>query len=358
MAESGPLLVGYSLSKTGRLAKSALYYGRAHELWLNQVNGAGGILGRPVSARVHDDESDPEKAAENYRRLIEDEGIRILLGPCHTRLMGPVTEVSEQARALLLQGTHGSHADFQPGLDYQFLCWPGCDFDYAKPFLEHLRRGGGATAALVHTNGRIGQAVAAGARQHAASLGIKFVLDEEIGEAPYDYAGLMARVKAADPAALLIGLDHGRIDEPRVSCLKAAHEAGISAARIWHSDNPASGDVALGPANEGVHMRVTWMPGIEEPRSLKFAADFRAAYGEAPEFHAAGGYASGEVLAQAARLAGAWEPDALRQAILGGGFATVVGPLRFHPGGLPECVLRVGCWEKGALSILERETGS
>ncbi|MDP6174385.1 MAG: ABC transporter substrate-binding protein, partial [Rhodospirillales bacterium] len=349
------LNLGYSLSRTGRLAQSALHYQRAHELWLNQINEAGGILGRLVEARVYDDESEPEKAAENYRRLIQEDGISILLGPCHTRLMAPVTQVAEQAQALLLQGTHGSHADFQPGLNHQFLCWPGCDFDYAKPFLEHLGRADARTAALVHTDGRIGQAVAAGTRHHADALCIGLVHDQAIGEPPFDYATLMARVKDTDPAALLIGLDHGRGDEPRQSCLKAAHDAGIPADMIWHSDNPSAGDVGLGAANEGVHMRLTWVPGIADPRSLEFAADFKSAYGEAAEFHGAGGFACGEVLAQAAEMAGVWEPDALRRTIRKGSFSTVVGPLRFRPGGLPECVLRVGRWENGRLRILDRE---
>lgn len=353
MAESGALTLGYSLSKSGRLAGAALHYQRAYDLWLNQVNEGGGILGRPVRTRVLDDEGNPEKAAENYRRLIEDEGIRVLLGPGHTRLMGAVTPVAEDARALLLQGTHGSHADFQPGLDYQFLCWPGCDFDYPKPFLEYLRRTNAVTAALVHTNGRIGEAVAKGARHHAAALGIDLVQDEAITAAPFDYGELMGRVKSTDAAALIIGLDHGRADDPRRSCLEAAHAAGIPGDRIWHSDNPSAGDVALGPANEGVHMRLTWVPEMPDPQSQKFAADFQLAYGVAPEFHGAGGYACGEVLEQAAEAAGVWEAGALRRAILGGSFPTVVGPLRFRAGGLPESVLRIGRWKNGALTILD-----
>jgi len=346
------ITLGCSLSLTGRFAeRGAPWYANAYALWVKDVNAQGGILGRFVRLVTYDDESSPEKAAANYRRLIED-GLDILLGPCHTALMGAVTPIAEAAHALLLQGTHGSHADFQKGLKWQFLCWPGSDFDYAKPYLD-LIAGKKSTAALVYTNGRIGQSVARGIRHYAAPLGIKIVLDEEIGAEPYDYAALMKRVKESGAKTLLIGLDHGRNDDPRASCLKAAFDAGIPGNTIWHSDFPVASDNKLGAANHGVHMRITWVPEITDPRSRRFADDYRAAFGEAAEFHCAGGYACGEVLAQAAEAASAWNARAVRQAILGGRFDTVCGPLKFNETGLPTSALRVGVWENGKLGILD-----
>lgn len=353
MADTDDIAIGCSLSLTGRFAeRGAPWYANAHALWAEHVNAQGGILGKPVRLVVYDDESDPAKAATNYRRLTEADGLRVLLGPCHTALMGAVTPVAEAANALLVQGTHGSHADFQKNLKWQFLCWPGSDFDYPKPYLE-LIAGKRASAALVYTNGRIGQSVARGARHYAAERGIKLVLDEAIGDEPFDYAALMTRVKAAGAEALLIGLDHGRTDEPRGTCLTAAHAAGIPPDSIWHSDFPVASDNKLGAANNGVHMRITWVPEIADPQSRAFAAAYEAKFGEAAEFHCAGGYACGEVLAQAARAAGAWDATAIRAAILRETFTTVCGQLKFHDTGLPDSVLRVGVWKDGKLNIVE-----
>lgn len=357
MAGSDPITIGFSLSETGRFAeRAAPWYANAYRLWAGHVNATGGILGRDVQLRRYDDESDPAKAAAVYRRLIEDDGITVLFGPCHTALVPAVTPVAEQAGALLLQGVHGSHADFQPGLQWQFLCWPGCDFDYPKPYLD-LIAGNCDAVALVYTGGRIGRAVAAGVRQHAARCGIGVAFDEIIDDEPVDYDALMQRVHAVDAGALLIGLDHGRSDEPRLSCLRAAHAAGIAAERIWHSDFPVPSDNELGAANEGVHMRITWVPEISDPRSRTFADAYAAAFSSAPEFHCAGGYACGEVLGQAAATAGAWEAGALREAIRNGSFDTVGGVLRFQASGLPESILRVGQWRRGQLGIIGEDEG-
>lgn len=352
MTNSHETLLGCSLSLTGRFAeRGAPWYANAYALWVKDVNAQGGILGKPVRLIGYDDESNAEKAAANYRRLIEQDGLDILLGPCHTALMGAVTPVAEAANALLLQGTHGSHADFQKGLKWQFLCWPGSDFDYAKPYLD-LIAGKKTTAALVYTNGRIGQSVARGVRHYGRALGIRIVLDEEIGAEPYDYAALMKRVVTSDSETLLIGLDHGRDDDPRASCLRAAHQAGIPGNAIWHSDFPVASDNKLGAANQGVHMRITWAPEIPDAKSRKFADDYRAAFGEAAEFHCAGGYACGEVLSQAAAAAGVWKAPAVRRAILDNRFETVCGPLKFNETGVPVSALRVGVWDNGKLGIL------
>lgn len=352
MTNSHETLLGCSLSLTGRFAeRGAPWYANAYALWVKDVNAQGGILGKPVRLITYDDESSAEKAAANYRRLIEQDGLDILLGPCHTALMGAVTPVAEAANALLLQGTHGSHADFQKGLKWQFLCWPGSDFDYAKPYLD-LIAGKKVSAALVYTNGRIGESVARGVRHYAGALGIKIVLDEEIGAEPYDYAALMTRVVASGSETLLIGLDHGRNDDPRASCLRAAHQAGVPGNAIWHSDFPVTSDNKLGAANQGVHMRITWVPELPEAKSRKFADDYRTAFGEAAEFHCAGGYACGEVLSQAAAAAGVWKAPAVRQAILDNRFDTVCGPLKFNETGVPVSVLRVGLWDNGKLGIL------
>lgn len=349
------IILGYSVSQTGRFAdRAAPWYRNAYELWAKQANARSGILGRPVRLLAYDDESDADKAAANYHRLIKTDGLRTLLGPCHTALMRPILPVIEEHQALLVQGTHGAHADFQSGGEWHFLCWPGCDFDYSKPYLE-LKAPNISSAALVHTGGRIGMAVSAGARHHAERLGIEIVFDEAIASEPFDYPNLMGRANATDADVLLICLDHNRSDEPRLASLRAAHDAGIPADTIWHSDFPVAADNKLGAANEGIHMRVTWVPEITDPRSQKFAADYRAAYNSEAEFHCAGGFACGEVLEQAAAAVGTWDAADVRDIMLDRSFDTVCGQLRFQTNGQPDGNLRVGYWTGSKLVIVEEE---
>ncbi len=354
---SNEITIGVSLPRTGRYAgKAGLVYERAYNLWLDEINQKGGLLGRRVRFLIYDDGSAPEKAAENYRRLIHDDGVPLLLGPCHSALVEAAAPVVENARRLLLQGSGSSHEIFEKGRRYLFLCWSGCDFDYPKSFLELMARsrpaGSTFTSALAYTDGRIGRAVALGFKHYAPLYGCELAHEEMIGPPPFDYSAMMQRIKAPNPDVLLIGLDHTRADQPMHSCIIEAQKAGFRPNALWLSDNPEPEDAKLGSAINGVFMRATWVPIDSDPISRAFAQSFTHAYGVAPEYHAAGGYASCQVLEQAVEATGNLDNEALRQALLQRSFKTVMGELRFGDNGLSRGPMKLCQWQNGKLEIV------
>lgn len=357
MPSSKDVIIGVSLPKTGRYANSAcIYYERAYTLWLGEINQRGGLLGKRVRFLVYDDGSTPEKAAENYRRLIHDDGVPLLLGPCHSVLVVAAAPVVESARRLLLQGSGSSHEIFEQNRKYLFLCWSGCDFDYPKSFLEltaRARRPGQSwTAALAYTDGRIGRAVAAGVKHYAAEFGFNLAHEELISKPPFNYVGLMQRIKAKEPDVVLIGLDHTRADKPRHSCLAEALKVGLKQTKIWLSDNPSPEDSELGDAIDGVFMRATWVPIDPDPVSKCFAQAFKSHYGAEPEYHSAGGYACCQVLEQAVEATGNLDNEALRKTLLQRTFKTAMGELRFRENGLSSGAMKLSQWQKGKLEIV------
>ena len=358
MSNANDIVVGVSLPQTGRYARSAgVYYSRAYDLWLDAVNGRGGLLGRPVRLTVYDDGSEPGATAENYRRLIDDDHVDLLLGPCHSNLTDGAAPVVEAAGRLLLQGSGSSHELFRKGRRYLFLCWSGSDFDYPKGFLEMVARlarpGKRPKAALVYTDMRIGNAVALGTRHYAAELGIDLVFDEAIGDPPVDYPDLMRRARAAGSDVVVVGLDHTRPDKPRHEAVLAARQAGFEPAQVWLSDNPSPRDAEeLGGAIDGVFMRGSWVWSDRRPISRAFAESFEAAFGSAPEYHSAGGYACCQVLEQAVGETGTCDSETLREHLLRTSFDTVMGSLRFTPSGLPDAAIQLCQWQGGALEIV------
>ncbi|MDQ3780346.1 MAG: ABC transporter substrate-binding protein, partial [Chloroflexota bacterium] len=61
-----PIKIGASISTTGSNGRTGLYQKEAYELWMNQKNAAGGVLGRPVEMVIYDDQSDPATGARLY----------------------------------------------------------------------------------------------------------------------------------------------------------------------------------------------------------------------------------------------------------------------------------------------------
>jgi branched-chain amino acid transport system substrate-binding protein len=360
MTSSRPITVGLSLPLTGRFEKSAgVYYERAYRLWEKQINLDGGLLGRPVDLVVYDDESVAVKTGENYARLIEEDRVDLLLGPCHSFLVEAAAPIVEAAGRLLIQGSGSSHELFRKGRRSLFLCWSGCDFDYPKSFLEFATSDASPrkveSIAFVYTDGRIGNAVAEGVRHHAGAMGIPITHEEAIGDPLVDYAGMMQRAFATKPGALLIGLDHTRTDKPMDEAVTAALAAGFERSQIWLSDNPSSKDLRMGEAMDGIYMRGSWVPEDPSPVSIEFRDTFNEEYGYVPEYHSAGGYACCQVLAQVVESTGGTDDKAMREALLRDSFATVMGDLRFTESGLPDATIQLCQWQGDSLEVVYPE---
>jgi branched-chain amino acid transport system substrate-binding protein len=105
-APSGdPIVVGSSLSLTGAFAPTGAIHKIAGDLFVERLNAAGGLLGRPVEWLVLDDESDQAQVASLYERLITQEGVDLILGPYATPLILAAQGVAERNGYVLPQHT-------------------------------------------------------------------------------------------------------------------------------------------------------------------------------------------------------------------------------------------------------------
>src|SRR5579863_3646363 len=69
-ANSTPITIGASLSLTGDFSADGQAFKQGYNLWVKDVNAAGGILGRQVQLTILDDKSDPNQVVTNYQTLI------------------------------------------------------------------------------------------------------------------------------------------------------------------------------------------------------------------------------------------------------------------------------------------------
>jgi branched-chain amino acid transport system substrate-binding protein len=116
-----PIIVGSTLSLTGAFAPTGAIHKIAGEMFVERLNDAGGLLGRPVEWLVLDDESDAAQVAALYERLITQEEVDLLMGPYATPLILSAMPVAERYGYVLPQHT----AVLAPLLSYdcQFPGW-------------------------------------------------------------------------------------------------------------------------------------------------------------------------------------------------------------------------------------------
>lgn len=86
---SAPLRIGYCLSLTGPLADNSRSARLAHDIWQEDINSRGGLLGRPVELICYDDRADAALIPGIYNRLMEEDKVDLVVGGYGTNTLLP-----------------------------------------------------------------------------------------------------------------------------------------------------------------------------------------------------------------------------------------------------------------------------
>ena len=121
-AQSGaPVRVGGTLALTGPLSATAMIHKLTGEIYVEQLNKRGGLLGRPVEWVLKDDQSKPDLARTLYEQLVTVDKVDLLIGPYATANILSAMGVAQRYGKILVHHTFGI-----PGLakyDMQFPTW-------------------------------------------------------------------------------------------------------------------------------------------------------------------------------------------------------------------------------------------
>ena len=77
---TSPIRIGYCLSLTGPVAGNSRSAKLAHDIWQDDVNAGGGLLGRPIELICQDDHGNASLVPDIYRQLIDVEGVDLVVG--------------------------------------------------------------------------------------------------------------------------------------------------------------------------------------------------------------------------------------------------------------------------------------
>src|SRR5688572_9024999 len=103
MAQQGPIKIGMSMPQTGSLGAGGQAALVALRMWVDDVNGKGGLLGRKVEFIVYDDQTNPANTPGIYSKLLDVDKVDLLIAPYGTVPTAPIMQLVKQ-RGLLLMG--------------------------------------------------------------------------------------------------------------------------------------------------------------------------------------------------------------------------------------------------------------
>lgn len=208
-APSGaPIRIGSTLALTGPLSATALTHKLVGEIYIEQLNKRGGLLGRPVQWIVKDDQSKADLARTLYEQLVTSDKVDLLMGPYATGAILSAMGVAQRYNKVLVHHTFGMPSMAKYSM--QFPAWslgPDPQKTVSNSLFDMLAQSKKPpkTIAIVTSKFPSIHFMSLGGREVAKQRGLKEVLFLEWDFGNRDFGPIAARVKDANPDMVWIG---------------------------------------------------------------------------------------------------------------------------------------------------------
>ena len=306
-----PIKVGLSVSLSGKYAEFGSKLLEGVQMWADDINRRGALLGRPVKLIYYDDKSDAQLAVQTYERLISTDGVDLLLGPYSSEITLAVSDVVEQHNFPMLATSASAPKIWQRGFKNIFGIYTPANRLMDKVIDISLDKGL-TKLALLYAASEYPRGVAEGARQRAQENSIQIVFDQEYPADQLEFSQIIEKMAAAAPDVVIIGSNLPDAE----AFVRQAKTNRFAPKILAFSGAPAVHEFLddLGAENvEGVMSSVQWIRSQKMPGSYDFSFRYKKKYGFDASYHAATGYAAGQILEAAVRLVGEVDKDKLRQ---------------------------------------------
>jgi branched-chain amino acid transport system substrate-binding protein len=318
-----PVVVGAVVSQTGPNAAAADGYRKGLLLWQEEVNAAGGLLGRKVDLRILDDASTASRNGPLYEQLIKEDRADLLIGPWGTAATLLAAAAAERGRRLLINGAGPGRAVHRRTPRYIFQT--GIPYSAYGPALLALAQAEGLKRlfVLAHDDTRSGEM--------AESLRAAAVQEVELYRSDMiDFAPLVEKARAANADAW-IAFGGAREAADMVRTFRKLDYAP----RLFFASGVADPKfiAMVGQDAEFSLTAIEYDARFATPGNDRFAKAYAAKWSAQPGPAAAEGYVAGTVAAAAVRAANSLDQERVRSALAALEVETVLGRQRVNPAG-------------------------
>jgi branched-chain amino acid transport system substrate-binding protein len=342
VAEEGPSIkIGMSMPQTGGLAAGGKASLLGIEIWKDDVNAKGGLLGRKVDLVVYDDKSSASETPALYAKLLDIDKVDLLFAPYATVPTAPIMPLVKQ-RGMLLMGNFSFQVNSKIHHDMWFNNAPWGPADsWATGFLTLGQKAGGKTMALLSSDQEFAQNLATTAREVAKKLNIPVVFDQAYPPSTAEFSSIIRSLNAAKPDIVFVA----SYPPDSAGILKAVNEIGVGDnVKIFGGAMVGLQFAAvmqnLGSLLNGVVNYNTWLPepsmnfdGTKEFFD-KYTKRAIAAKVDPLGFYLAPyGYAMGQMIEEAVNATKSLDQKTLAKFIRENTHKTIVGPITYAEDG-------------------------
>jgi branched-chain amino acid transport system substrate-binding protein len=349
-----PITIGVSVSLTGDFSGDGKALVQGYDLWAQDENAKGGLLGHKVTMKYVDDASSAQQVVTNYQNLITQDKVALVFGPFSSLLTIPASTVTNRFGYAFPEPAGGGPSVFTRGINSLFFVQPAAVEDNLVSFTQWVLSLPASqrptTAAYSTEDDPFTQPQVDRARALLEAAGVKTLSYKVYPAEATDWTPLAQQVISANADVVILGTQ----EPDGVAFIKAFQQQHYNPKALIETAGPDQGadfSGKVGVANTaGVMVPAGWYASAKTSGNAKFVTEFTAKYGGAPgdiSGDAAEAYSVGQVVDQAAIKANSIANSALITALHNGTYQTVQGPMAFDAVGKPNGATFLVQWQNG-----------
>jgi branched-chain amino acid transport system substrate-binding protein len=339
-----PITIGFAMSLTGGLAPNGKAALLAMQIWAEEKNAKGGLLGRPVKLVYYDDQSNPAQVPGIYTKLLDVDKVDLVVSGYATNMIAPAMPIIIQHGRTFL-GLLGLDANSKFHYPRYFSIaptgGPHPKQSFSQPFFAVAAgmKPKPVRLALVGADAEFPKNALDGARELAKQNKLSIVYDRSYPPSTADFSPIVRSIQAARPDLVFVA----SYPPDTVGMLRAVHETGLKARMVGGGMvglQSTAIKTQLGELLNGVVDYDFWLPvgRYATPQAMAFLKQYQdkaitAGVDALGYYLPPFAYSDMQVLADAVEGTKSLADDKLAEYLRSHEFNTLVGAIKFGPDG-------------------------
>ncbi len=345
-----PIKIGLLTPVTGNLARWGGYAQNGAGLAVDEINAAGGVLGRPLQVVPADSLCQPAQGVSALRRLITSDKVSFVVGDiCSSVTLAAMPVVAESKVVLINAGSSHPDITYKAGAGGNVWTFRNYPTDELRTQIvtEYVIKQGAKRFSILDVDNDFGRGAAALTKKHLEKLGGTLLSEDYYKSGETDFAPVLTKIKGLKPDVILM---YGLPDSvPPLTAQMKAQGMKIKLAGVAEFTTPDIIKRSQADVLEGAVEGMSWAPILGGAANQAFVDAYKKkAGGDAPQVHAFTHYESVKLLAKAIAEAGSADPDKVRGALAKIQYDGLMGKVRFDDHNQAEVPMAILAVENGA----------
>jgi len=351
---SQPITIGVSVSLDGDFSGDGKALEQGYQLWADDVNARGGLVGRKVRFKFVNDASSTQQVVTNYQNLITRDHVDLTFGPFSSLLTIPASSIASRYGYAFPEPAGGGPHVFDRGLRDVFFVQPAPVVDnlasYTRWLLSLAPDQRPRSAAYATEDDPFTQPQLDRARALLEKGGVQTVYTKVYPAETTDFTPIALAVAQSRADAVVLGT----MIPDAVAFVQTFQQQRFNPRSLIETSGPDQGgqfsDKITGGNTEGVMVPAGWWPSAKTSGNDRFVRAFLARYGGdagSISADAAEAYSVGQVVEQAVGRIHSIDNAQLTDALHSGTYQTVQGAMAFDSKGQPNGSSFLVQWQGG-----------